>query len=66
LLQQHGDALASEENILGGGVARSIGFGQDVAARAIPIEFAASLGDAAAVAVIEIVGKTAAGTFVVS
>src|SRR5579885_3157868 len=51
---KHGDALASKENILGGGVARSIGFGQDVAARAIPIERTARFGDAAAVAVIEI------------
>src|SRR5579871_6862640 len=42
---KHGDALASEENILGGGVARSIGFGQDVAAGTVPIEFAASFGD---------------------
>src|SRR5579883_2060218 len=50
---KHGDALASKENILGGGVARSIGFGQDVAARAIPIERTARFGDAA-VAVIEI------------
>src|SRR5258708_2889620 len=49
------DALASEEYVFGGGVARGVGFGEDVAAGAVPVKRAAGLGDATAIAVVEVV-----------
>ncbi len=52
---KHDDALAAEEDVLGGGVAGAIGFGEDVAARAVPIKLAVGFIDAAAVAVIGII-----------
>ena len=53
------DALAAEENVFGSSVAAAIGFREDVAAGAVPVELAASFCDAATVTVIEIVHAAA-------
>ena len=51
---EHGDAPSSEEDVFGSGVAGSIGFREDFAARAIPVELAASLGHAPARTVVKV------------
>ena len=55
---EHGDALAAKENVFVQGVARGIGFGEDFAAGAVPIELAARFGNAATGAVVEVVDAT--------
>lgn len=42
--RDHRDALAAKENVFGGSVAARVGFGQDVAAGAVPIELADPTG----------------------
>src|SRR6266478_4197399 len=51
---KHGDTLAAEENVFGGGVAADLGFGKDFAAGTIPVELARGFGDTAAVAVVRV------------
>ena len=66
IIRDHCNTLPAEEDIFGEagvvGISRTIGFGQDFAARAVPVELArkrrragAGLGDAAAFAVVDIV-----------
>lgn len=50
--RQDGDALALEEDVLVQGVSRSVGLGEDFAARAVPVELAIGFGDATARAII--------------
>jgi len=52
---EHGNELAAEKDKFGSGVAGGIGFGEDFAAGAVPVELTVGLGDAAAVAVIKII-----------
>src|SRR5690242_13416803 len=50
----HGDTLAAEEDEFVLGIAKGVGFGEDFAAGAVPIELAVGFGDAAAGGVVEI------------
>ena len=59
---EDGDGLAAEEDIFGGGVAGGIRLGQNVAPRAVPVEFGIGLVDAAAVAVVGVVSASSPHT----
>jgi hypothetical protein len=50
--REQGNTLAAKEDVLVEGVAGGIGLGQDFAARAVPVELAVNLGDAAAIATV--------------